>query len=74
MRWGPLLLAIISPFVLMFLLLYFTDGFTQIERVQKFRNDFVERCHLQKGKVVSFGKGSVSKACVGPDGRWLEYY
>lgn len=57
-----------------FLLLWVTGGFEQIERVQKFRTEFAQRCADRQGKIITMRKSSVSRVCVGPDGRWLEYY
>ena len=57
-----------------FMLVWVTGGFEQIERVQKARTEFAQRCADNHGKVVTIRKSSVSRVCVGPDGRWLEYY
>lgn len=57
-----------------FLLVWVTGGFERIERVQKFRTEFSQRCADRQGKIITLRKSNVSRVCVGPDGRWLEYY
>lgn len=57
-----------------FLFVWVTGGFEQIERVQKFRTEFAQRCADRQGKIITLRKSNVSRVCVGPDGRWLEYY
>lgn len=66
-----LALGIIVAFIVM---MWATGGFEQVNRAQKFRTEFAQRCAANHGKVVTMRKSSVSRVCVGPDGRWLEYY
>lgn len=49
-------------------------GIVQVEQVQKFRTDFAVRCFQRGGRIIDLGKSSVSRVCVDPDGRWLEWY
>lgn len=44
----------------------------QINEVQKFRTDFAMRCANARGHLT--GGPNVHYVCVGPDGRWLEWY
>ena len=49
-------------------------GIAQVAQVQKFRTDFAVRCAARRGQIIDMGKSSVSRVCIGPDGRWLEWY
>lgn len=61
--------------VLLWAVIYSVPGWIdQINRVQKFRTDFAMRCANNRGQIIEIGKGNVSRVCVGPDGRWLEWY
>ena len=63
--------ALVLALVIMIFML--VNGTDQIRRVQAFRSEFIERCHAKHGKIIHL-RGSISRACIGPDGRWLESY
>lgn len=62
---------IIGGFLFLF---WVTGGPEQVAAAQKARTEFAQRCADRQGTVVRMRKSSVSRVCVGPDGRWLEYY
>lgn len=53
---------------------WFNAQVEQVKRTQDFRKRFVRDCHERGGHVESFGKSTISKACIGPGGQWLASY
>lgn len=68
------LLSTVLMCLIFFSIVYFTGGFEQMAREQKNIRAFINRCSHRGGKIITFQKADVNKVCVGPDGRWLEYY